>query len=172
LPLLQSLFQEVLRLYTDALVVRELKDDIVLPFDEGKKSMVFRSGTDIMVPTYLGHHDTKLWMDPPSETFYAERFLKFNPETGKETFSMTGTNGKLFPFGGGRTMCPGRVFAKQEVFAAVALTLLKFDFKPLGYQTLQGEEVNNFPELANVLGGSGIVPSNGDVKIRMKMRMR
>ena len=35
------------------------------------------------------------------------------------------------PFGGGRTMCPGRVAARQSVMAFVARLLHKFDVEPL-----------------------------------------
>jgi hypothetical protein len=170
LPLLQSIFQEVLRLYTDVLVTRDANEDLILPFDEGRKSMLLRKGTVIMAPSYLGHHDAKVWDDPPSETFYAERFLKHDAESGKDVFSLTGTNGKLFPWGGGKSICPGRIFAKQEVLGAVAMTLLKFEFSSLGYINSKGEIVSTFPGLMDAFGGTGVMASNGDVKVRIKRR--
>jgi cytochrome P450 len=116
LPLFNSMWQEILRLYTDVLVTRDTKEDLTLPFDGGKKSMLFRAGSVIMAPSFLGHHDAKAWTEgAPCGTFYAERFLRDDAVTGKKAFSLTGANGKLFPFGGGKTICPGRVFAKQEV---------------------------------------------------------
>jgi Cytochrome P450 len=168
LPLLQSIWQEILRLYTDVLVTRDLKEDLVLPFDEGARQMVFRKGALVMAPSYLGHHDAARWTEPPHETFYADRFLKKDPETGKSIFTMGGTNGKLFPFGGGKTICPGRVFAKQEVLAAVALTLLEFDLQGLGYVDQKGMSTEKFPCFVQAFSGSGVIAMDGDVKVRMK----
>jgi Cytochrome P450 len=165
LPLLQSIFQEVLRLYTDVLIARDTNEDLVLPFDYGKKSMLLRKGTVIMASSYIGHHDTNVWNDPPANEFYAERFLKHNPETGKDVFSLAGTNGKLFPWGGGKSICPGRIFAKQEVLGAVAMILLKFKFESLGYIDSKGEGVLTFPGLTDAFVGSGIMANDGDVKV-------
>jgi cytochrome P450 len=167
LPLMQSIFQEILRLYSDLLVSRETPEDLVLPVDSGRSSMLFRKGSNIIAPSLLGHYDANVWSDPPADVFCAERFLRTDPESGKTVFSMTGTTGKLFPFGGGRTMCPGRVFAKQEVLGAVAMTLLSFDFKPLGYVDLTGRSVDTFPGLGEQFGGSGIMAANGDIKVRI-----
>lgn len=98
LPLLQSVFNEILRLYVDVLVTRQVHDDLVLPLDDGHRQVLFRKNSVIMAPSWLGHRDESLWMDPPADVFYAERFLKTDPDTGKEVFSISGTNGKLFPF--------------------------------------------------------------------------
>ncbi|KAF2668284.1 cytochrome P450 [Microthyrium microscopicum] len=171
LTLLQSMWQEILRLYTDVLVTRDTRQDITLPFDEGKKKMLFRAGSVIMAPSYLGHHDERAWMDPPCEQFYAERFLVDNPETGLSQFSMNGTPGKLFPFGGGKTICPGRIFAKQEVLASVAMVLLTFDFDFVSYTDLGGNKTSRFPGPADVFQGTGVIAGNGDVRVRIKRKL-
>jgi len=170
LPLLQSIFQEILRLYVDALVARDIHDDLILPFEDGKTSMVFRKGTAILAPSYISHRDESSW-EAPGDGFYAERFLRQDPETGEGVFSMTGTAGRFFPFGGGKTICPGRVFAKQEVLAAVAMTLLQFEIEPLGYVDMKGEDSTKFPGLMPAFGGTGVMAMAGDLKVRMKKRM-
>lgn len=170
-PLLQSTYHEVLRLYVDVLVTRELKEDLTLPLDdEGKRKALLKKNAVVLAPSWLGHRDEALWVDPPYDQFFAERFLKHDPETGKHVFSTSGTNGKFFPFGGGKTICPGRVFAKQEVLASVALILLAFDVEPLGFVDEQGNPTKKFPGLRKSYSGSGIMATDADMKVRIKCR--
>jgi len=171
LPLLQSIFQEVLRLYTDVLVSREADHDLVLPIEDGG-SVLIKKHSIVMAPTWLGHYDAEVWSTEshPFDSFYAERFLTTNADTGKQVFTMNGTAGKLFPFGGGKSICPGRVFAKQEVFVAVALILLDFDFEVLGYVEENGKPRTKFPGLRDAYAGSGVMAIDGDIRVRMKRR--
>lgn len=111
--LLQSAFTETMRLYTDVLVARNLESDLVLPMTNGKSELHFGKGSTIFAPSWLGHRDSSNWDDV--DTWRADRFLVPDPSSDDPNavkFSMTGTNGKYFPFGGGKTMCPGRSFAK------------------------------------------------------------
>ena len=172
LPLLQSMFHEVLRVYADVLVSRDLQADLVLPLDEsGKKKVYLNKNASVMAPSWIGHHDETEWSgNAPCDTFYAERFLKADPETGKVAFSLTGTVGKYFPFGGGKSICPGRVFAKQEVLASVALLLLGFDFEVIGFMDEKGGKADKFPGLRNAYLGSGVVVVGGDMKVKIKRR--
>ena len=171
LPLLQSIFQEVLRLYVDVLVTRELKEDLTLPLD-GERRVKLGNGSVVLVPSWLGHRDESLWVSPPCNQFYAERFLKSDPDTGKQTFTMRGTEGKFFPFGGGRTICPGRIFAKQEVLASVAVVLLSFEMEPRGFVDEKGKSTQAFPELRKSFSGSGIMATDADMIIKIKSRRR
>ncbi|KAL9069046.1 MAG: hypothetical protein Q9161_005804 [Pseudevernia consocians] len=170
LPLLQSVFHEVLRLYVDVLVTRELKEDLTLPLDDGKRRVSLQKNAVVMAPSWLGHRDETVWVDPPCNQFYAERFLKTDSETGKVLFTTSGRNGKFFPFGGGKTICPGRVFAKQEVLASVASVLLSYDIEPLGFVDGQGISSKRFPDLAKSYSGSGVMVMNGDMRVSMKSR--
>ncbi|KAL2048850.1 hypothetical protein ABVK25_010908 [Lepraria finkii] len=170
LPLLQSVLHEVLRLYVDALVTRELEEDLTLPLDDGKRQVLLEKNTVVMAPSWLGHRDEALWVDPPCHQFCAERFLKTDPATGKRIFSNSGTNGKFFPFGGGKTMCPGRVFGKQEILASVALVLLAFEIEPLGFVDEQRKSKKEFPGLRKSYAGSGIMAMDGDMRVKIKSR--
>lgn len=170
LPLLQSVFHEVLRLYVDVLVTRELREDLTLPLDDGKRRVLLEKNAVVMAPSWLGHRDETLWTNPPCNQFYAERFLKRDPETGQQLFTTSGTNGKFFPFGGGKTICPGRVFAKQEVLASVASVLLPFEIEPLGFVDDHGKSSKKFPGLGKSYSGSGIMIMNGDMRVKIKDR--
>jgi Cytochrome P450 len=170
LPLVQSIFHEVLRLYVDVLVTRELLEDLNLPVDDGgKRRIALKKGGIAMAPSWLVHRDESLWVDPPAGVFYPRRFLKVDPETGKHVFSTGGrTAGSFFPFGGGKSICPGRVFAKQEVLTSLALVLLEFEFEVLGYMEEGGGKRDRFPTLRHGYSGSAIMVMEGDVKVRMK----
>jgi hypothetical protein len=189
LPLLQAVFHEVLRLYVDVLVSRTLHDDLALPLDDGKRQLLLKKNDIVMAPSWLGQRDEARWTDPPSDVFCAERFLKTDAETGREVFSLTGMAGKFFPFGktnnsasrkesanmiigGGKNMCPGRVFAKQEVLASVAMVLLAFEFEVIEFVDEHGKSKARFPGLKQAYSGTGVVAMDGDAKVRMRRRQR
>ncbi|KAI6812063.1 hypothetical protein KC340_g14414 [Hortaea werneckii] len=187
-PLLQSIWTETLRLYADVLVTRNLSEDLILPLDkDGKRTVTLKKGDNVFAPSWLGHHDPVAWgspadndnekkTNPPSYAdFNAERFLTVDPETGKETFSLGGgggTTGKFFPFGGGKTICPGRVFAKQEAVGALAMVLLKFEFEVVGFVDEKGNATQQFPGFAKAFAGSGALAPGGDLRVRMRARRR
>ncbi len=170
LPLLQSIMQETVRLYTDVLVSRELKEDLIVPIDDEGRQVLLAKDSLIMAPSWLGQRDDTFWGEPASEEFFAERFLKQDPKTGEDFFTTAGTAGKLFPFGGGKPICPGRVFAKQEILASVAMLLLTFDFEFVDYVDDRGNSRKTFPGLRQSFGGSGVTAMEGDMKVRIKRR--
>ena len=170
LPLLASVFHEVLRLYVDVLVTRELKEELTLPLDHGQQRVFLEKNSVVVAPSWLGHRDEMLWTEPPCNQFYADRFLQKDTESGKIIFSTVGTSGKFFPFGGGKTICPGRVFAKQEVLGSVATILLSFDIKSLGYIDEQGRETTRFPRIRDGYLGSGVMATDSDMKVAISKR--
>jgi len=167
-PLLQSILNETLRLYADVLVTRELNHDIILPLAKGKRHVLFKKDSLIMAPSWLGHHDDAAWSHPPSNTFCAERFLTID-DKGIESFTTTGTAGRLFPWGGGKSICPGRRFAKQEVLASVAMVLLEFEFELVGFVDEKGG-AGGFPGLGAQFAGAGVVALGGDLSVRVRRR--
>ncbi|KAF2172711.1 hypothetical protein M409DRAFT_62435 [Zasmidium cellare ATCC 36951] len=173
-PLLQSLWTETLRLYADVLVTRNLPEDITLPLDEsGKHHVLFRAGDNVFAPSFLGHRDDNVWSteDAPYDVFHADRFLVKDPKTGQEAFSMSRTTGKFFPFGGGKTICPGRIFAKQEAIGALAMVLLKFDFDVKGYIDIDKKPTKDFPGMPKAFPGSGALSPGGDMKVKISRRV-
>ena len=98
LPLLNSAFHEVLRVYVDLLVVRQVDESTSLGHHHVRK------GDMVMAPTWMTHRNAEFFERP--DEFDLERFLVEDPETGVVTYSTTGLNGKYFPFGGGHYMCP------------------------------------------------------------------
>ena len=175
-PLIQSIWTETLRLHTDVLVTRNLTDDTVLPLDEeGMLFVKMKKGDNLFAPCWIGHHDPRTWSggQAPPEVFYADRFLAPDPTNpGQQIFTMDGTNGKFFPFGGGRTICPGRVFAKQEALGAVAMILLRFEFEVLGFVDGSGKATADFPGFAKQFPGAGALTPGGDFKVIIRRKER
>jgi len=170
LPLLNSVFHETLRLYVDLLVVRKVNVDVALD----NKHYV-RKGEMVMAPSWMTHRSPE-YFDRPTE-FDAERFLAEDPETGELTYSVTGLNGKFWPFSGGSYMCPGRTFAKQEVLGTVAVLLLNFDIQFIEFMRRKknnveslGSDKAGFPTPKDNYAGNQVVGIEGDMKIRIKRR--
>ncbi|KAK5021891.1 hypothetical protein LTS07_010632 [Exophiala sideris] len=165
-PVLNSVLHETLRHYVDALVTRQLKVDMVLDGHLLKKDDL------VMAPSSLSQHDPQFWdqdTEPPGDVWYAERFLRQDPTTGKQSFGTSWTAGKFFPFGGGTHVCPGRIFAKQEVLGALATLLLKFDLRFVEYlgtdrngDTLNlGKGAAGFPKVRKQYAGNGTYAVSG-----------
>lgn len=166
-PRLNAAFHEVLRLYVDLIVVREVGSSGAVGVHKVGR------GDQVMAPTWMTHRDPKLFEDP--DTFNPDRFLTMDEETGEIGYSATGRTGAYFPFGGGHYMCPGRVFAKQEVLGTVAWLLLNFqiDFvefvkKEKGNWKMAG--VNEFPGIKKGFAGGQVVGIEGDMRVHIKRR--
>lgn len=50
-------------------------------------------------------------------------------QKGEPKFSLDGTTGAFVPFGGGVRVCPGRVCAKNEMLALLAMLVTAYDFQ-------------------------------------------
>lgn len=96
LPHLNSAFHEMLRLYVDLLVVRQVDSSTAL----GQHKVC--KGEMIMAPTWMTHRNEE-YFDRPTE-FVPDRFVVMDEKTGKPSYSTAGLNGKYFPFGGGHFM--------------------------------------------------------------------
>jgi len=82
------------------------------------------------------------------------------------------SNGRFFPFGGGREICPGHVFAKQSMMIAVAITLLDLEIEPLCVIDGNGTECDHLPSFGKEYAGAGMVRMDGDLKVRLRGRTR
>jgi hypothetical protein len=169
LPLLNSMFHEVLRVYIDLLIVRQVDADTTIG------SHIVHKNEMIMAPSWLSHRNPEHFAKP--DAFDPARFLVDDPKTGKMKFSTEGLTGKFFPFGGGHYMCPGRTFAKQEVLGAVAVLLLNFDIEFVEFVKQWGQgyipagkSADGFPRLKNGYAGNVVVGLEGDMKIKMRKK--
>lgn len=158
-PRLEALFHEVLRISNSSASVRA----VVAPTYLGSK--VLRAGTKVLIP-HRQLHSNKSIFGPSASSFDAERFLR-----QKELSRSLGYR----PFGGGSTYCPGRIVARQEIFAFVALALQRFEVgltKDLGGGTGTKEGAQAFPRLDEMTPSLGVMaPLKGDdVLVSVKVR--
>lgn len=163
LPLLSSIYSETLRMYVDALVTRTVNQTFILPSSHvGHPGHLLEKGNIAMAPSYLSHHDPTFWLSygeeaPGPEVWHARRFL----HGGK--YSTSGTNNRLFPYGGGNHMCPGRTFAKQEILAAIASVLLTFE--------IQVETGERLPGIRKAYNGTGVVGMDKGLAVSMRRKV-
>lgn len=169
LPLLNSIFFEVLRLYIDLVLLRRLDDTVTLPVDETEQ-VVLEKGI-VMCPVWSIHRDGQSLSRPPAADFMASRHVRVDPGSGKPAFAPSAA-GQLLSFGCGKVLCPGRIFAKQEVLSAVASILLAYDIEFVGFVDEKGNPSSTFPRPAPAFIGSGVVWPGGDMKVNMKPRAR
>ncbi|KAL4751799.1 hypothetical protein BDW72DRAFT_202855 [Aspergillus terricola var. indicus] len=122
MQLLDSAVKETLRLKPGSLVNLERKAlrDVVLP-----NGMIIPCGTNIAV-------DSSMMWDPniyPNPSPYdAYRFLRLR-QSGNSGASLASASPEHIAFGIGKSICPGRFFASNEVKIALAKILLTYDVR-------------------------------------------
>jgi cytochrome P450 len=117
-PLLLSAYQEVLRHRSMGTSVREVMEDTYLD------QWLLKKGAMLQMPSRVIHQDPALWGDDVEE-FNPRRFLAENKQNRAKDVCFRA-------FGGGKTLCPGRHFATNEVLAVVAVFIARLDMKPVG----------------------------------------
>jgi cytochrome P450 len=125
-PLLKSTFLETLRMSDQPWSIRKVAEDVVIKGDKksaAPPSFLIRKGEFVTVPHELHMRDPKYFKDP--EKFDPERFLVWNEDGTLSTNART-----IRPFGGGPSMCTGRVLAEAECLALVAGVLVFWDIEP------------------------------------------
>lgn len=113
---LKLIIKETLRLHPPAplLLPREARESCkVLGYDVPK-------GTTVFVNAWAIGRDPMYWDDP--EEFKPERF-----ESG--TIDFKGMDFEFIPFGAGRRICPGMMFAQSNIELALAALLYHFDWE-------------------------------------------
>ena len=110
-PHLDAIWYETLRFYNAASLVRRA----VAPCVVAAKNIY---AGDMILGPFRQFHLNKSIFGPDARSFNPRRFL--------ERKGLSRVRGYA-PFGGGHTMCPGRLFAKREIYLFVAVTLWKYE---------------------------------------------
>ena len=145
-PLLHAVWLETLRLAAALSSIRHITQDTTI----GGK--VLRCGNKILVSARQLHID---------EACFGDDILSFKPERFLENPSLEGRP-SFRPFGGGSTLCPGRILARHTVSMFVALTLHRFDIE-LAYS-------QPFPRCEEKDASFGTMMSDDDLILRLKPR--
>lgn len=174
-PLLQSVYAETLRLRVAALIVREAAHR-----DFSFCGWHIKKGEVLTVSSHTEAMNGDVWgvgKDPSSHSvdkFWSHRFLvnSADPHSGpllnqkakkaasrELSFSTDGLAGTWIPYGGGRSLCPGRHFAKREIMLTTAafLTAYEIDLDP-----------NHIPSVNMSHFGFGTMPPKGKLSCRIR----
>ncbi|ESW18604.1 hypothetical protein PHAVU_006G054700 [Phaseolus vulgaris] len=116
LKYLKLVVKETLRLHPPA--------PLLLPRECGKTCEIhgynIPAKSKVIVNAWAIGRDPNYWTEP--ERFYPERFID-------STVDYKGNNFEYIPFGAGRRICPGIIFASRVVEVTLAMLLYHFDWK-------------------------------------------
>lgn len=160
MPVLDSIIKESLRLSSASLNIRTAKEDFTLHLEDGSYNI--RKDDIIALYPQLMHLDPEIYPDPM--TFKYDRYLDENRKT-KTTFYSKGLKLKYYymPFGSGATICPGRLFAIQEIKQFLILMLSYFELEFVDSHV-------KCPPLDQSRAGLGILPPLNDIEFKYKFK--
>ena len=114
-PTLSAIFRESLRIGSENFSVRLIKEDTML-----SDRYFLKKGAVVQISGGVIHSDKSIWGEDV-EHFNPERFL------GQKAKSAGFHPAAFRGFGGGKTLCPGRHFAVNEILLFAAMIVLGFD---------------------------------------------
>ncbi|CAH0021759.1 unnamed protein product [Clonostachys rhizophaga] len=134
-PLLESLLDEVLRLTVATALLRNVISPSAL------RDVTIPPGSKVLVPYRQLHRNQDVWgTEPP--VLDPARFRNNPKLLGSKSFR---------PFGGGQTLYPGRVLAKQSIKYTIVSLLMKFDLEidvEMTRKAVRGDGSKlNFPQM-------------------------
>ncbi|PQE02868.1 cytochrome P450 protein [Rutstroemia sp. NJR-2017a BBW] len=112
-PTLDGAFHESLRLNGGAMMSRKVLEPTMI----GDK--LLQAGTNVLMPSRQLHMNEQVWGDDYKH-FNSRRFIEDKGLLKHSSYR---------PFGGGVSYCPGRVMAKEQVYAFIAILFRRFDVK-------------------------------------------
>ncbi|EDN95674.1 hypothetical protein SS1G_11553 [Sclerotinia sclerotiorum 1980 UF-70] len=153
-PRLVATYEEVLRMNTSSVTVRDVLADTKM----GK--VILRKGAKVFAPTRQLHFDP-LAFGTNVDQFDPERFLRNKKLNKSNSFR---------PFGGGITHCPGRWLAMKEILVCVALVLSRFEVELDGAKN--GSEAQPFPKVDTTMLALGVLPPKKGEDVLVSLRQK
>ncbi|KAK4193137.1 cytochrome P450 [Podospora australis] len=121
-PTLDAVWCETLRLCTNSISLRCVTQDVVI----GGK--LLKKGSKVIIPYRLLHLDESIY-GPGADEFRPQRFLEAKGREKTRLFS------HWRPFGGGKSMCPGRHLAEHALKRMLVIMIFRYDFEIMGDAT-------------------------------------
>ena len=121
LELVRAAFDESLRLFpSGSVIARRTLDPIDLAWtaaDGRTRSATVAAGTEIMISQWCPQHD---------ERWYGGDVNEFRPERMLDEDARRRHRYSFVAFGGGRRVCIGRAFARQQATIAISMLLARY----------------------------------------------
>ncbi|EQB47416.1 hypothetical protein CGLO_13426 [Colletotrichum gloeosporioides Cg-14] len=172
LPLMQSLYVEIMRLHVSFNVTRKATEPLVV------NGYNIEKGALVQTCSQIAHYEEAVWgaEGHPASEFWAWRHIKYVDEvddcsgetTRRPQFSMKGRPSSFFPYGGGYVMCPGRHFAKQEILLAIAVLVTKFEFEFVEWTNADGSKSDRPPQDDRRFAGFIAMSPDRDARVRLR----
>jgi oxysterol 7-alpha-hydroxylase len=147
---LESAVNEAIRLVAAPLMTRKCIRPAELVLQDGR-NIKFKIGETLAWFGGVSHFDPKLFPEPTK--FIFDRFLN------KKVDTVAG----YMPFGGGKSICPGRFFARFEIKTCVAMILRYMEYKLEDAETVPSQLIARI--------GIGISPPNKDIPILYRYKL-
>ncbi|UJR16912.1 hypothetical protein I4U23_003810 [Adineta vaga] len=147
---LESAINETIRLVGAIFMTRKCCRDTQITLEDGHKINI-KAGEDLAWYGGASHIDENLF--PHATQFIFDRFLNKKVET------VPG----YMPFGGGKSICPGRFFVRYEIKTCVAMLLRYMEYKLDDIQTIPNQKLSRI--------GVGIAPPNHDIPIMYRYKI-
>ncbi|KAI1035445.1 hypothetical protein LB504_006084 [Fusarium proliferatum] len=146
---LNAIYHETMRLHSSSSSFRRVVQDTTVA------GFQIKTGNDVMMPYRQLHLNKEYWGES-AEQFDIDRFVQDPKLRSAREYN---------PFGGGTTLCPGRLLARQMDLVYLAILVTRYDIGIVG-----GCESQPFPEGNDKLPSLGIIsPKPGhDVKILVR----
>ncbi|KAI1131081.1 cytochrome P450 [Nemania abortiva] len=174
LPLLQSLYIEIMRMHVSFNATRKA----LSRFQIG--GCWIEKGALVQTCSQIAHFEEGVWGNEghPASEFWAWRHVSFSEDetdTAGETprkakFVMKARPSSFFPYGGGYVTCPGRHFAKQEILLAIATLVSKYNIEFVEWMNSDGSPSPNPPRDDRSFAGFIAMHPDKDVRVRLSKR--
>ena len=175
-PLLKSTFYEVMRydlvntafktVIEDFAITESVEDAVRLRGRSATpRSYLLKKGNVVCVANDPMQTDSRIWSGP--DRFEPERFLEPDPSDEKQV--RANMQGRIFTFGGGTSMCKGRLLAEKEMLicAAAVLTLWDIELVPNKFARIGPDGKSWIIQKGTDVGAAHV---KGPVRVTIKKR--
>jgi cytochrome P450 len=118
-PFLMACYRESHRLYNDNTGNRRVLQDTTIRDADGREYLL-KKGINVQWSAGISHTIPQIWGED-FDSFNPERYMDPDPADEKKRRNV------MIPFGGGRNLCPGRMFALAENLGFISTVALGFD---------------------------------------------
>ncbi|CAF0911296.1 unnamed protein product [Didymodactylos carnosus] len=157
---LDSAISETIRMAASAIILKYCRNQTHIQLHD-QRQLTIEKGDAISLYPMVCHYDHRLYPEPfkfKYDRFLANQQMLANLELEQEKIGSIG----FLPFGYGKTMCPGRFFARNEMKICTAMILKYIDYEFIN--------LNDEPEQSRYRVGVGIAPPEHDIPVRYKYK--